>query len=137
MRNLKNLKIMKKFFVLLVAILGLSTSISASAQSYGRFYSDSYIIAKIEKQGYINSNHQVYPEHLYIRLKGNTAVTVTGYIKIRYIEEHSGKTHYKEKYFSMPIRTSGSHKVSDYYKPTSMNGYYETIGFYIDSVTPY
>ena len=128
---------MNRFILKFFAVLCISMSADVSAQTYSRFYSDSNIIAKIEKQGY-KSNCGVDCEHLYIRLKGNTPVMVSGYIKIRFTECNGGES-YTEKYFSETIATYNSSypfEVNDYYNPNNKHGNYETIGFYIDAITP-
>lgn len=125
----------RRFFACVLFVFCSLIVETCFSQSYSRFYSDNYIIAKIEKQEY-KGNCGVYPEHLYIRLKGNTPVIVSGYIKIRFTVCNSGEEYYTEKYFSERVPERGKLEVNDYYNPKYFHGNYETIGFYIDEITP-
>lgn len=121
--------------VLFVSIVSLAlTSYDLFGQQYTRFYSDDYIIAKIEQQGY-KTQHGTNSEHLYIRLKSQTPVTVSGYIKVRFIDFADGTKYYTEQYFSNYV-TMAKYCINDYYHPTTHIGDYETLEFYIDSVVP-
>lgn len=121
----------KIFFVLATFI----STAQISAQTYTRFYSDNYVIAKIEAQGWKSTTGR-YCEHLFLRLKSSEAVQVSGYLRIRFTEKYSGNEFFKESYFTTSVYGGYPVKVNDYWNPDYKVGDYETVGFYIDSVKP-
>lgn len=123
-------------FKLLFSSLFLFIAITTNGQTYSRFYTNNQITAQIRAQGYKSKG--VYPEHIYIKNKTNTALTITGYIRIRFTEifrngDH-GDIQYKVDTFSCTVPPYDESIVNDYFNPDHKNGVYEAVGFYIDEI---
>lgn len=120
----------------LFSSLVLLIAFVANGQTYSRFYTNNQITAQIRAQGY--KNNGVYPEHIYIKNKTNTALTITGYMRIRFTEilrnGDRGDIQYKVDTFSCTVPPCDESKVNDYFNPDLKNGVYEAVGFYIDEI---
>jgi hypothetical protein len=125
-----------KFLVILLAVIGFG--ISANAQQYRTFYSDSKITAQLRTPGYnstTNCGQDMKPKHLYITNKTNSTIKVSGIIKVEFCQCCCDYKCWKtEKRFEITISPNSEDKVNDYYKPDSKIGYYQTLEFWIDEV---
>ena len=125
-----------KFLVILVAIIGFG--ISANAQQYRTFYSDSKITAQLRAPGYnstVNCGQDMKPKHVYITNKTNSTIKVSGIIKVEFCQCCCDYECWKtEKRFEITISPNSESQVNDYYKPDSKIGYYQTLEFWIDEV---
>lgn len=121
---------MRKY--ILILFLLLNTVIHG--QIFSTYYNENGITGRINVYNKIIDYKYRDQKRLDFNNNTDVACTITGYVKIRYVEFYSGKEYFTEKNFKLNLQPGRSSWVNCYYNPSSKVGMYEPISFYVEGV---